>query len=648
MGSVPSISLINIGLMQREIKVTPESLPTTPLLRVDNLCVSYAQGHALHVAVDGLSFEIGPGEAFGLVGESGSGKSSVAMAVLRYLPRRAQSSGTLIFEGRDLSMLSAKQLRALRGDRISAVYQHAGSALNPTLTIGQQITETLRKHRSMNRMEARERATDLLARVRLRNPRAVLDLYPHELSGGMQQRATIAMAIGLEPALLILDEPTTALDASVQTEIIAILDDLRREHRTGLLLISHDIDLIRRATDRMGVMQNGVLVEQGKTETVIDRPTHAYTRGLIASIPRGNFTKRDGRLATFDDQSSGSDDIDPPREDTHRDSRTALRCTGISHAFGAYPALHAIHFEIAAGETYGLIGESGSGKSTLAKIVTGLAKPVSGSIELFGNAVAAQVEARTTDERRALQMVFQSPDTTLNPRHRIRRILSQPLRRLARLPRDAVRQQIDILLAAVRLPIRYRLSLPGALSGGQRQRVAIARAFAGAPDLVVLDEPTSALDVSVQATILNLLNDLQRKRGTSYLFISHDLKVVRYMADQVGVLYRGHLVETGPAERVFQGPNHPYTQILLASDREAGTAESTGAHEGCTFANRCPLADAQCKRDSPPPRRDDTGHTIWCWRELSELEGQRDLHTADTTIANLVDPVARVVANLSA
>lgn len=604
--------------MESANAMTPASTQTSALLRVDGLGIAYAQPDGRHVAVDGVSFEIAQGEAFGLVGESGSGKSSVAMAILRYLPRHAQFAGTVRFEGRDLSMLSRKQLRALRGDRISAVYQHAGAALNPALTIGQQIVETLRTHRRIGRTEAREQAADLLARVRLPNPHAVLDQYPHELSGGMQQRATIAMAIGLEPALLILDEPTTALDASVQSEIVAILADLRREQRTGLLMISHDIDLIRRTTERIGVMRDGVLVEQGATDAVLGRPTHPYTQSLIASIPRGNFTRRDGRLATVDGQSNTRIDIDAPRAATA--PHIALRCAGIGHAYGEQTVLHDIDLDIVAGETYGLIGESGSGKSTLAKIITGLAQPASGTIELFGAAVAARVEARTADTRRALQMVFQSPDTTLNPRHRIRRILAQPLRRLARLPRDAVRARIDALLTSVHLSTDYRSRVPTALSGGQRQRVAIARAFAGAPELVVLDEPTSALDVSVQATVLNLLNDLQRERGTSYLLISHDLKIVRYMADRVGVLYRGHLVETGPAEQVFRGPNHPYTRLLLTSTAQESAAGSAAGSHGCAFAERCPLADARCQQNQPPMRESGDGHTIQCWRELAELE----------------------------
>ena len=613
------------------------TLPDNPVLEVQDLSVWYRQGVQWRPAVKDLSFRIDPGEAFGLVGESGSGKSSVAMAVLRYLPPHARlSARTLAFEGTDLVSLPTRDLRALRGDRISTVYQHPGSALNPSLTIGRQIAETLREHRSLGRAEARQRSEELLARVRVRNPRAVLDLYPHELSGGMQQRATIAMAIALEPALLVLDEPTTALDASVQAEIVAILDDLRRDHSTSVLLISHDIGLIRRATDRVGVMQEGLLIEQGETVDVLARPAHVYTRGLIGSIPRWNFTKQDGRLAGGADYLSEGTmqpgrGVSPALTAPTDRSTPALRCRDIAQAFGGHVVLQGIDLDIASGETFGLIGESGSGKSTLARIITGLQRPTAGTIELFGAVLKPVVERRGRAQRRAIQMVFQSPDMTLNPRHRLRHILSQPLRRLAGLRGDAVVRRADALIEAVRLPVDVAASRPAALSGGQRQRVAIARAFAGAPRLVVLDEPTSALDVSVQATILNLLNDLQRESGTSYLFISHDLKVVRYMADRIGVLYRGHLVEIGAADRIFEGPNHPYTKLLLGSafktDAEGGTfvpqepalAKAQSGTAGCVFAERCPLADARCRLQTPPQHLDGTDHRIQCWRDFAEL-----------------------------
>ncbi len=605
----------------------------TPVLEVEKLCVSYRQKTGWQAAVEEVSFSVQPGEAFGLVGESGSGKSSVAMAVLRYLPRNAKlDAQALAFEGKDLIALAPKVLRSLRGDRISAVYQHPGSALNPSLTIGRQIGETLREHRKIGSVEARERAADLLARVRVLSPRRVLDLYPHELSGGMQQRATIAMAIALEPALLVLDEPTTALDASVQAEIVAILGDLRREHRTSLLLISHDIELIRRSTDRIGVMQSGTLVEQGSTPAILGRPQHAYTRALIASVPKWNFSKRDGPLASLGDEALGTFQapLSSARQAPGSQSVPTLRCRDVSQTFGGVEVLHSIELEIATSETFGLIGESGSGKSSLARIVAGLQAPTKGSIELFGSAMAPIVERRKHEERRAVQMVFQSPDATLNPQHRVRTILTGPLRRLGGFGRQVASARARGLIEAVRLPEEILERRPAMLSGGQRQRVAIARAFAGAPRLVVLDEPTSALDVSVQATVLNLLNDLQRETGASYLFISHDLKVVRYMADHIGVLYRGHLVEVGRADDVFRGPNHPYTNLLMASGTQNGTrADLTpllsgvsgpqAYQQGCIFSDRCPWADERCKTRTPPLQRDAFNHRIQCWLTPSEL-----------------------------
>ncbi|MER9656559.1 ABC transporter ATP-binding protein [Mesorhizobium sp. M0152] len=604
-------------------------LPPMPsVLNVEHLSVSYTGARRIHRAVDDISLRIGQGEALGLVGESGSGKSSVALAVLRYLPRHARvEAARLAFQDSEIRDLSADQLRRLRGDRIAAVYQHPGSALNPSMTIGGQITETILRHRPMHREDALGRATQLLGRVRVANPERVLRLYPHELSGGMQQRANIAIAIALDPSLLVLDEPTTALDASVQSEIIAILDDLRREHRTSILLISHDINLIRRSCDRVSVMQAGVVVETGAADQVFDNPRHAYTRALVSAIPTLHRTKRDGRLAEDAspvEPTSGmpaKEQQDNPLPAPHRE--IAVACRGIRQSFGGQPVLHGIDLDIASGETFGLIGESGSGKSTLARIVTGLLPPTAGSVELFGKTVAPRVEKRQPGERRDVQMVFQSPDRTLNPRQRIGRILGRPLRRLAGLPRRAVAERVGDLLASVRLARTTAEQKPGTLSGGQRQRTAIARAFAGLPRLVVLDEPTSALDVSVQATVLNLLNDLQRRQDTAYLFISHDLRVVRYMADRIGVLYRGRLVETGSSDQIFSGPNHPYTEMLLAASSNEGPAVSTlpelvaeAGLGGCAFAGRCPLADAGCHAAEPVARETEAGHFIACWKRV--------------------------------
>ncbi|TGT54033.1 ABC transporter ATP-binding protein [Mesorhizobium sp. M00.F.Ca.ET.170.01.1.1] len=598
---------------------------SSPVLNLEKLTIAYEGRKSVHSAVNGVSLHIDEGEALGLVGESGSGKSSVAMAVLRYLPRNARMAASrLEFQGRELRDLSGEELRRLRGDCIAAVYQHPGAALNPAMSIGRQITETIMRHRSTRQDAARGRAAELLGRVRVSNPERVLDLYPHELSGGMQQRVNIAIAIALDPSLLVLDEPTTALDASVQSEIIAILYDLRRDHKTSILLISHDINMVRRACDRVAVMQSGVVVESGIAGDVFESPSHAYTKALIASIPALNFTKRDGRLA----ETSATGPSVPVHGDPPGTARlTAVACKGISHAFGAQPVLHDVDLDIRQGETYGLIGESGSGKSTLARIVTGLQAPNAGSVELFGRTVASRAEKRSLNERRQVQMVFQSPDRTLNPRQRIGRILGRPLRRLCGLGPNEVRRRVGDLLASVRLDDATAEQKPRSLSGGQRQRAAIARAFAGAPKIVVLDEPTSALDVSVQATVLNLLNDLQRDNDTTYLFISHDLRVVRYMADRIGVLYRGRLVEAGSSEQIFRGPNHPYTKLLLSASLDDTTTAKAPAQldlaitpemSGCSFAGRCPVALPDCGKAQPPTRQSGNGHRIACWRASSE------------------------------
>ncbi|TIP01162.1 MAG: ABC transporter ATP-binding protein [Mesorhizobium sp.] len=596
------------------------------VLNVEKLSIAYGGKRGWQSAVNGVSLSIGQGEALGLVGESGSGKSSVAMAILRYLPGNARvAASALEFQGREIGGLSGEELRGLRGDRIAAVYQHPGAALSPAMTIGRQIGETIMRHRPVRHEEARWRSVELLRRVRVANPERVLDLYPHELSGGMQQRANIAIAIALDPALLVLDEPTTALDASVQSEVIAILDDLRRDHKTSILLISHDINLIRRSCDRVAVMQLGAVVESGGAAAVFENPAHAYTKALIASIPALNFTKRDGRLAEIGTTVRGHTGAIPAPA-APRDRQVAIACKNISHSFGDQAVLHKVELRIEQGETFGLIGESGSGKSTLARIVTGLQTPSQGSVELFGRTVAPRAEKRGPGERRHVQMVFQSPDRTLNPRHRIGRIISRPLRRLAGLGRSDAKNRVAELLRSVRLADTTAEQKPRSLSGGQRQRAAIARAFAGAPKVVVLDEPTSALDVSVQATVLNLLNDLQRDRNTTYLFISHDLRVVRYMADRIGVLYRGRLVETGSSEQVFRGPNHPYTKLLLAASSDEAPAVSVQAeiaaeitsNSGCAFAGRCPLAQPGCREAEPAAADVGDGHPIACWRH-SEL-----------------------------
>jgi peptide/nickel transport system ATP-binding protein len=533
-------------------RLEPKAVPTNeelasqpPILDIREMSISYRTAAGSRPAVSDISFYIRRGEVLGLVGESGSGKSSVAMAVLNYLPATASVvAERLEFEGNDLRSNSPRTQRKLRGSRISAVYQNPGAALNPALTIGRQITEILRAHLRISMREALIQAARLLETVHIRNPNVVLKQYPHQISGGMQQRVLIAMAIALKPSLVVLDEPTTALDASVQSEIIAILGELRRDHDTAFLLISHDIHLVQQLANRVAVMQDGRIVETGPTGQVLRAPVHSYTRHLLRDVPSLETAGSEKELLA----------------DTAPLKAPVLRCANLMHSFGNRRVLDGVTFEITAGETFGLIGESGSGKTTLARIIAGLQPGQSGQIELMGSDIGKVVERRSTEQRRNLSMVFQSPDRTLNPRLRLSRILKRALRD----DRQGT-DRISEMLGAVGLPQDFARRLPRELSGGQRQRVAIARAFGGAPHLVILDEPTSALDVSVQARILDLLKELQSAHDTAYLFISHDLRVIRQIAQRVGVLYRGQLVECGATEEIFANPMHPYTRQLLST-----------------------------------------------------------------------------------
>jgi peptide/nickel transport system ATP-binding protein len=486
----------------------------------------------------------------------------------------------------------------------------------------------------------------------------------------MQQRAVIAMALATEPDLLVLDEPTTALDATVQAEILDLFAELRRTRSTALLFISHNLDVVRRICDRIGILYAGELVEEGDAARVLARPRHPYSAALAACLPRPGQRKGGRRLATLSGTPPDPADLPggcafAPRCPSARPDCNAaapalapagpgrlVRCPypldgpdphvspgpaaaerpgrsepllslrGLGHRIGKVDILRRIDMEIHSGETFALVGESGSGKTTLARVVAGLAAPDTGGVTLDGVPLAGHARRRTADQRRAVQMVFQTPDTTLNPSRRVASIVGRAVRVLGGRRGRERRERVAELLGMVRLPAPVASSRPGRLSGGQRQRVAIARAFAGTPRLVILDEPTSALDASVQAAVLNLLLDLQAEGGAAYLFISHDLGVVRYVADRVAVMYLGELVEVGPTERVFAGPHHPYTAVLLAAAPGADAAlrpvegKAAGPSErpaGCAFHGRCPHALDRCTVEEPPWRPTAGGHAIRCW-----------------------------------
>jgi peptide/nickel transport system ATP-binding protein len=648
-------------------------------LSVENLDLAYqVRGRDVPV-LRSLSFRIAPGEAYGLVGESGCGKSSAALAAVRYLPANGRVlGGRILVGGRDLYALDEEALRKLRASEVSMVYQDPGRALNPSMRVGEQVAEIFRLQ-GLGPREAMDRAVDMLALTQIADPKSVADRYPHLLSGGMQQRVAIAMALSINPRLLILDEPTTGLDATVEAEILELIARIRAELGTALLLISHNLAVVAGMCDRVGVLYAGALVEEGPTRQVFDSPRHPYTVGLMRCLVRPGRRKDQGRLDTIPGFPPGAGakisgclfhprcgnatelcvaEPPPPVDLAGRVSRChypdqapsvpraapdeapagltgrgppILQVRGLGKTFGKVRAVHDLSFDLRAGETLGLVGESGSGKTTLARLLLGLVAPDAGAVvELDGEALGPK---RRPDQRKALQIVFQNPDSALNPAHSVRRLVGRVLARLAGVPRGERAARLVELTRSVQLADRYLELKPRQLSGGLKQRVAIARAFAGGPRIVVCDEPTSALDVSVQAAILNLLAELQARREVAYLFISHDLAVVRYLSDRIAVLYLGRLMEIGPSERVFSGPHHPYTAALLSaapsldgepSRRVRLEGEIPSAIDlppGCVFHTRCPrYLGAVCEREEPPLHPGaEPGHAIRCHIPVGEL-----------------------------
>ena len=622
------------------------------VLALDDLSIAYGSAPVVH----GVSLQVARGECVGLVGESGCGKSTIALAAMRALPAGGVvTSGQIMIDGRDVAAFQGAALRELWSRKISMVYQDPSRALNPTMTMAAQMIEAFRVLGD-TRAVARARSLDALAGVRIADPARTMAAYPHQLSGGMQQRVVIAMALAKDPALLVLDEPTTGLDATVEAGILDLIDTLRHRSGTAVLLISHNLAVVGRMADRIGVLYAGVLVEQGPAAQVLRAPRHPYTERLLRCLPAQGMRKNDGRLSTIPGQlprlgalpkacvfaprcHAAQAECETSRPAPHGPEGHWARChfdppfaaladdvapadfmpiqpgnvlaaRNLSKTFGggasAVQAVRALSFELAAGETLGLVGESGSGKTTFARMLLGLVgADAGGVITLQGRAVPPLLGQRSRADRKALQIVFQSPDSALNRAQTVRAILARPLIRLAGLSRRAAAARVAPLADGVRLNAPQLAQLPRALSGGQKQRVAIARAFAGDPRVVICDEPTSALDVSVQAAILNLLIDLQRREQVSYVLISHDLKIVRYMADRIAVMYRGVLVEIGPSEAVISGPNHPYTALLLAASAGHHTrapAEAGGAvpQTGCIFQHKCPVKiGAICETDAP-------------------------------------------------
>jgi len=703
-----------------------------PLLSLEDVTITYRGADGRRDAVRNVSLAIRPREAYGVVGESGSGKSTLAYAAMRYLPANGRvSGGRILFEGRDVLALSRRELQRVRGGRIAMVYQDPGAALNPAMTVGEQVAEVYRVHGGLGTAGARRAAVEMLDRVRMPGAAAVAARYPHQLSGGMQQRAIIAMALATNPALLILDEPTTGLDATVEAAVLDLIAALRAEFDAAILFISHNLAVVARVCDRVGVLYAGELVEQGPTAQLFAAPRHPYTAGLIACVPRQGarkgvaplvpiaghmprpgeggpgclfaprcplarevcraehppliavqpgtgkmpalpVTPRGEHPPPVDDIGAGGEHLSrcffwpdvrvPVAPSTAGDEAVEATARGgegtqAPGGVGAAPLLAVAHgarrfgpsshpvravddvsLEVERGQIFGLVGESGSGKSTLARCVAGLLALSAGRLTLDGTDISREVEHRDRASVRGVQMVFQSPAATLNPRQAVRQILGRAVRGLTERRGREAEQRVAELAALVGLDPALLDRRPEALSGGQRQRVAIARAFAGDPRVVLCDEPVSNLDVSVQAAVLNLLGDLQQRRQVSYVFISHDLGVVRYLADMVGVMYLGGLVEVGPVGRVFAPPFHPYTETLFAA---MPTIDAAGAREmaspllagggmpsaadipaGCPFHTRCPRSQGeQCRTAVPPWQQTAEGHAYRCWIPPTELAG---------------------------
>jgi peptide/nickel transport system ATP-binding protein len=667
-----------------------------PLLAVDDLAVSFPSGEGRVHALNGISLRIDAGEIVGVVGESGSGKSTAALAVAGLLPTGPSQSGTISFDGRRLDLMRPRVLRRLQGSEIGVIFQDPGAALNPLMTVGAQIEESLRAHSPLPRRGRRSRVLELLDLVGMPDPARNADAHSFELSGGMRQRAMIAAAIACSPRLLIADEPTTALDVTIQAQILELLADLRRTFGMAIMFVSHDLGVINEIADRVYVMYAGRVAEEGRRSEVLTDPAHPYTAALIRAVPKmegerlvrlGAISGRPPDLRMLLDEcpfaprcplaiedctlavpplrplggeraaacirieeqrAAGARPFAPQARDTRSAPMQAdevlVDVQGLSVQFSTGRGLrkaspvHAVDdvaLTVHAGETVGLVGESGCGKSTLGRAILRIIEPSKGSIVFAGDDVTNAPFRSLRAFRTQMQMVFQDPYSSLDPRMQVGSALLEPQVIHKSVPRGFRDARVAELLSLVHLPANLATRYPHELSGGQRQRVAIARALATEPRFLICDEPTSALDVSVQAQITNLFVELQDRLGLSYLFISHNLAIVRHLARRIAVMYLGRIVELGDSEDVTRHPKHPYTKALLASvvsisERTGQTTSVTARGElpsaasppsGCHFHTRCPFAQARCTTESPPLQPASTGR-VAChfWREIQAGE----------------------------
>ncbi len=681
----------------------------TPILEIENLSISFFVRAGEIPAVMDFSCKVMPGEAMGLVGESGCGKSTVALGVMRDMGNRGKiTGGTIKFMGRDMGEMSDDELRDIRGSKIAMIYQEPMASLNPAMKVGRQLMEVLEIHEGASTKDAFARSLEMLEDVKLPDPKRIMRSYPHQLSGGQQQRIVIAMALLSKPKLLLLDEPTTALDVTVEAGIVDLVKDLGKKFGTSMLFISHNLGLILETCDRVTVMYSGEAVESGTVKDVFDRMRHPYTQGLFRSIPLPGADKNERPLIAIPGQlplpherpygcnfgprclhfQAGTCDArEVPMQPVplHNDhfSRcerfTELDWNALPDGLAKHPptqrgkevlrvenlkkyydvaassmlggsetrtvkANETLSFTAHEAETIAIVGESGCGKSTLAKVLLGLETATDGKVTLNGQEIQSTgIEDRDTKTVAAIQMVFQNPFDTLNPSHTVG---SQIIRTLEKFEIGASKadrhEHMLKLLDLVKLPREFAKRMPRQLSGGQKQRIGVARAFAGAPQIVVADEPVSALDVSVQAAVTELLMDIQRESGTTMLFISHDLSIVRYIADRVIVMYLGHIVEQGTTDEIFSPPYHPYTEALLSAIPIADTSvvkkhvvldgdipSAMNPPSGCPFQTRCAyknkVSGGLCEREVPPEQQLENGHTIKCHLPKTELESMEPI-----------------------
>ena len=672
------------------------------VLKVEDVAVAYKVRGGEIEAVQNVSFEIRRGESFGIVGESGCGKSTMAWAIVNFLGANGYvKRGNIKFQGQELVGKSGEELRQLRGDQIAMVFQDPMQALNPSMTLGDQMREVLTVHRGISEKEAETRCVEMLERVYMPDAANVMKRYAHQISGGQQQRVVIAMALLNNPALLIMDEPTTALDVTVEAAVLDLISELRRDFDTAIMYITHNLGVVARVCTRVGVMYAGEMVERAEIQQLFEAPQHPYTQGLIRCVPKLGTDKASsvlypirGRVPPPNNRPLGC--MYAPRCDYAQDrcvderpklrtmlNGTAVRChfaeeidpqnwipsedikPAIDHSIQVessenllevknlqkyyevqgsslrdvlglgqpryVKAVENATFNVRKGKTLGVVGESGCGKSTLIKTLIGLEDSTSGDATFMGFDITGDLGTRNEKLIQELQMVFQNPDSTMNPSYTVGQQIGRPMERFGTVPKNEIRGEVIKLLEAMRLGEAYYNRLPRQLSGGEKQRVGIARALASRPDLVLCDEPVSALDVSVQAALLNLLLEVQQEYKTTMIFIAHDLSVVRFFSDDVAVMYLGQIMEIGPAEAIYAPPYHPYTEALLSAvpipdptakqkhiRLDGSVPSAINPPSGCRFHTRCPrrelLPDGGkiCEQEIPPWRELSNGHRIFC------------------------------------